>query len=98
MGARTKNPSWWRILRSWWRGVSILSRIGEVGIFESGPHEGKYVVAYRDGSDAGWHVEIMEQWPGKSQEGWDIWAEDDNQLQELFESPEFDVSWTGRSA
>ena len=72
--------------------------IDEVGIFESGPHEGKYVVVYRDDSDTGWHVEIMDQWPGQPQEGWDIWADDDNQLQELFNSDDFDVTWTGRTA
>ena len=73
--------------------------IGEVGVIETGPHRGRYVLVDEDASGAGFHIWILEQWPGQlPNDGWDGWADDLEGLREWFADPDFAVRWTGRPA
>lgn len=76
---------------------SIWERIGEVGIIENGPHQGKYVLIERDETDSGFHIWILAKWPGVlPNSGWDGWADDMEGVNEWLSDPDFRVSWTGR--
>ena len=73
------------------------AHIGQVGIFEAGEYRGKYVLVEHDHTKAGWHIWILEKWPGTlPNDGWDIWADDEEQLADWFEQPDFRVRWLGR--
>ena len=68
------------------------------GILTTGPHKGHCIEVTRDRSRAGWHIWVTrcptdddrndDQFPG-----WDIWMDEDQDLLEWFEDPEFQVRW-----
>lgn len=71
--------------------------IGQVGIFESGEHLGKYVLVEADKTGTGYHVWILERWPGLlPNNGWDAWADDMSGVLEWIIDPDAKIRWTGR--
>jgi hypothetical protein len=53
-----------------------------------------YVLIERDDTDSGWHIWVLQEWPGKlPNDGYDIWADDDDQVEEWLADPGFSVNW-----
>lgn len=70
--------------------------VGEVGLVESGPHRGSYVLIERDERGIGYHIWILKRWPGVlPNDGWDAWVDDEIGLQEWLADGDFKIRWTG---
>lgn len=63
-----------------------------VGRVTSGPHRGMFVQVERDASGTGWHIWLLERWPPPA-EGFDIWADDQAQLDAWLGPDHLAVDW-----
>ncbi len=71
-------------------------RTNEVGRLLTGPHSGSYVLIERDENRSGFHIWVLERWPGSpDNDGWDIWADDQEQVREWLDDDAFQVEWLG---
>ena len=67
--------------------------LGRVGL-DRQEYAGMYVVVEEDASGTGYHVWLSERHPASGPgPGWDIWADDERQLERWLEA--LDVRWLG---
>ncbi|WP_152991363.1 hypothetical protein [Frankia sp. R43] len=62
--------------------TSPVWRAGVPGRILSGEYEGRSLLVERDRAGTGWRIYITEQSPGVRGEGWDVWADDEHQIEE----------------
>ncbi|MEX5713625.1 hypothetical protein AB1484_36885 [Parafrankia sp. FMc6] len=70
-----------------------LWRTGVAGRVVAGEYGGRYIYIEKDRTGAGWHIYVSENPPGDPGEGWDIWAENERQIEEWFQDLEIAVEW-----
>ena len=64
------------------------------GRLTTGPHQGRWVYIERDATADGWHIWVLQHRFGdEPNDGFDIWADDEAQVEQWLGDPEFQVSW-----
>jgi hypothetical protein len=68
-------------------------REGRVGQIRHGQYAGWYLEVVRDRTRTGWSIYLTKEYPGTVGEGYDIWADDEDQVDVWLRDPDFEVAW-----
>lgn len=64
------------------------------GQLTAGPNTGRWVYIEPDASASGWHIWVLQYRYGEQpNDGFDIWADDEDQVEQWLTDPDFQVSW-----